>query len=74
MSVSIILGFQFDFSSCNIWDGFYKSSHVIYMPAKVGIKSNRCAGECFHLYMVCSYLAAIVFDQTYVVSKDNAGC
>ena len=28
MSVSIILGFKLDFSSCVNWDGFCESSHI----------------------------------------------
>ena len=30
MSVSLILGFKLDFSSCTNWDGFYKSGHICY--------------------------------------------
>ena len=28
ISVSLILDFELDFSSCAIWDGFCKSSHI----------------------------------------------
>ena len=37
------------------------------MPAKVGIKSFRCAGGCILFVYGCSYPAAIVFDQTHVL-------
>ena len=38
------------------------------MPAKVGIKSCRCAGRCVSFVYECSYPAAIVFDQTHVIA------
>ena len=43
------------------------------MPAKVGVKPCRCAGGCVSFVHVCSYLAAIVFDQIHVESIGNAG-
>ena len=43
------------------------------MPAKVGIKSCRRAGECVSFVYECSYPAAIVFDQTHVISIGNTG-
>ena len=45
----------------------------MYMPAKVGIKSCRCAGGCVSFVYECSYPAAIVFDQTHVIAIGNAG-
>ena len=41
------------------------------MPAKVGIKSCRLAGGCVSFVYECSYPAAIVFDQTHVISIDT---
>ena len=35
MSVSLILGFKLDFSSCAIWDGFCKFSHICWKINKV---------------------------------------
>ena len=45
------------------------------MPAKVGIKSLLYVlKDVFHLYMdIATHAAAIVFDQTRVVSIGNAG-
>ena len=43
------------------------------MPAKVGIKSCRRAGGCVSFVYECSYPAAIVFDQTHVISIGNIG-
>ena len=43
------------------------------MPAKVGIKSCRRAGGCASFVYECSYSAAIVFDQTDVISIGNTG-
>ena len=43
------------------------------MPAKVGIKSCRCAGECVSFVYGCSYPAAIAFDQTHVISIGKTG-
>ena len=43
------------------------------MPAKVGIKSYRCARECVSFAHGCGYPAAVVLDQTHVVSIGNAG-
>ena len=43
------------------------------MPAKVGIKSCRRAGGCVSFVYECSYPAAIVFDQTHVISIGNTG-
>ena len=42
------------------------------MPAKVGIKSCGCAGGSVSFEHECSYPAAVVFDQTHVVSIGNA--
>ena len=44
-----------------------------YIPAKVGIKSYRRAGGCVSFVYECSYPAAIVFDQTHVISIGNTG-
>ena len=45
------------------------------MPAKVGIKFCRCGRGCGSFVHGCSYSAAIVFDQTHVISISigNAG-
>ena len=43
------------------------------MPAKLGIKSCRCAVGHASFVHGCSYPAAIVFDQTHVVSISNTG-
>ena len=45
----------------------------MYMPAKVGIKSCRRAGGCVSFVYECSHPAAIVFDQTHVISIGNTG-
>ena len=42
-------------------------------PAKVGIKSCRCAGGCVSFVYECNYPAAIIFDQTHVISIGNTG-
>ena len=44
------------------------------MPAKVGIKSCRCAKGCISFVYGCSYPAAIVFDQTYVHNIQQFNC
>ena len=44
-----------------------------YIPAKVGIKSCSRAGGCVSFVYECSYPAAIVFNQTHVVSIGNTG-
>ena len=45
----------------------------MYMLAKVGIKSCRCAGGCVLFVYGCSYPIATAFDQIHVVSIGNAG-
>ena len=60
------------FNPCFGWCVFsvYNCS---YMPAEVGIKSCRHAGGCVSFVYECSYPAAIVFDQTHVISIGNTG-
>ena len=41
MSVSLILGFKLDFSSCAIWDGFLKSNHKFGLLAKFIALKNK---------------------------------
>ena len=46
----------------------------LYMPVKVCIYLISMLEDVFHWCMnVCSYSAAIVFDQTHVISIGNAG-
>ena len=46
----------------------YTIIYTQYTPAKTGIKSCRHAGGCVSFVYECSYPAAIVFDQTHVIS------